>query len=231
MINFPENLKKLRNAYHHSTNDLADLLSLTVQNIKSYEQSKALPSIDNMISISNFFGVSIDYLLIGNKKNKYINYTRFMSLIHKIEPKNSIRNSIENTLANIITNKSGPSQMETEKTNITADLHANLKLLRTQAEITQDSLAKSFGLKWKYSVMKYEQTATPQYDTLLKYSNKFNISVHYLVTGKVLAFDLKDGYLKENALIADKNLNFEDVDNIIKLLEKIIKNKDTELTK
>lgn len=60
---FSEKLKYIRNELRLSQDELAGELGVSRQSISKWESGSAYPEIDKLIMISNFFDVSIDYLL------------------------------------------------------------------------------------------------------------------------------------------------------------------------
>lgn len=60
---FSEKLKYIRNELRISQDELAGELGVSRQSISKWESGSAYPEIDKLIMISNFFDVSIDYLL------------------------------------------------------------------------------------------------------------------------------------------------------------------------
>lgn len=60
---FSEKLKYIRNELRMSQDELAGELGVSRQSISKWESGAAYPEIDKLITISNFFDVSIDYLL------------------------------------------------------------------------------------------------------------------------------------------------------------------------
>ena len=69
-IKFSEVLKKLRKRESINQFDLATNVKLDRSAIANYERGHRLPSVEVLVEISNFFGVSLDYLILGNLKNK-----------------------------------------------------------------------------------------------------------------------------------------------------------------
>lgn len=64
-----QRIKELRNGLNISQVDLGKKLGVTKQCISNWENDNIQPSIDMLIKISKFFGVSTDYLLgIDSKK-------------------------------------------------------------------------------------------------------------------------------------------------------------------
>lgn len=70
-MNFAEKLSNLRIQNGYSQEGLAEKLYVSRQAVSKWEVGATLPETDKLIAISNFFHVSIDYLL---KENVKINY-------------------------------------------------------------------------------------------------------------------------------------------------------------
>lgn len=64
---FPRRLQELRERRHMSRRTLSQLCGLSVNVISMYERGERTPSVENLIQLADFFGVSIDDLL-GRKK-------------------------------------------------------------------------------------------------------------------------------------------------------------------
>lgn len=67
-MSFAEKLYSLRVQYGYSQEALAEKLNVSRQAISKWELGTTLPETDKMIVISEFFDVSIDYLLKDNIK-------------------------------------------------------------------------------------------------------------------------------------------------------------------
>lgn len=59
-------IKELRMAHGLTQVDLAEKLSVSKQTVSNWENNNIQPSVDMLIKISNYFGVSTDYLLGRN---------------------------------------------------------------------------------------------------------------------------------------------------------------------
>ena len=66
MNKLKENLKELRINENLTQEDMAKMLNMSATGYASYEQGKAEPSIDTLITLARFFKVSIDEL-VGNE--------------------------------------------------------------------------------------------------------------------------------------------------------------------
>ena len=58
-----ENLKKLRNEFGISQQTLADKIGVSQQSVNKYENHGVEPDITTLISIADFFNVTVDYLI------------------------------------------------------------------------------------------------------------------------------------------------------------------------
>lgn len=67
---FGQRLKHQRALYGISQEKLAEIIGCSTQYVYQIETGRCKPSIDALLSISDYFGVSIDYLLKGNDNNK-----------------------------------------------------------------------------------------------------------------------------------------------------------------
>ena len=65
-MNFAEKLLNLRTQYGYSQEVLAEKLKVSRQAISKWELGATLPETEKVIAISDFFDVSIDYLLKDN---------------------------------------------------------------------------------------------------------------------------------------------------------------------
>jgi len=64
--------------------DFSKLVKISIHTINSYDKEKSIPSYKNLIKISECFGVSIDYLLMGSD-TPYIRNIELFSLAEKID--------------------------------------------------------------------------------------------------------------------------------------------------
>lgn len=58
-----DKIKSLRLAGNYSQVDVAQKLSVTKQTVSNWENNNIQPSIDMLVKIADFFGVTTDYLL------------------------------------------------------------------------------------------------------------------------------------------------------------------------
>lgn len=70
-MNFAEKLSNLRIQNGYSQEGLAEKLYVSRQAVSKWEVGTTLPETDKLIAISEFFNVSIDYLLKENAKLNY----------------------------------------------------------------------------------------------------------------------------------------------------------------
>lgn len=90
-MNLGTRLKKLRTQKGLSQRQLAKIIGCSHQSIALYEKSKNIKSIEIFQKLSNFFNVSIDYLINGvatneelsNKEKEILNRYRLASDYHR----------------------------------------------------------------------------------------------------------------------------------------------------
>lgn len=64
-MNFGERLYKLRSEKNISQEELAELLDVSRQSISKWENDKAYPEMTRLLFMSDYFDVSLDYLMRG----------------------------------------------------------------------------------------------------------------------------------------------------------------------
>lgn len=78
-MTFGERLYELRSNKNISQEELAELLDVSRQSISKWENNKAYPEMTRLLFMSDYFGVSLDYLMRGveterNGSDKTENY-------------------------------------------------------------------------------------------------------------------------------------------------------------
>lgn len=63
ILGLPLRLKELRKVYGVNQDDLATFVGVSRTNVANYERGFNLPSIDILMKIADYFGVSVDFLL------------------------------------------------------------------------------------------------------------------------------------------------------------------------
>ena len=64
-MNVPERIQELRKQKGISQEELANELGVSRQAVSKWESGQSFPELDNIIALSDFFGVSADYILKG----------------------------------------------------------------------------------------------------------------------------------------------------------------------
>ncbi len=67
MASFGELLSELRKDRYMTQSDLAKQLHVSVSTISNYEKDVHLPDVDKLVSLADFFDVTMDYLLSRTK--------------------------------------------------------------------------------------------------------------------------------------------------------------------
>lgn len=71
MFNFGEHLKEMRISFNYTQKQVASNIGITERNYQRYEANDQRPSFDILISLADFYNVSLDYL-VGRTKNPEI---------------------------------------------------------------------------------------------------------------------------------------------------------------
>ena len=100
----------LRKKHKFSQKELGDHLGIGVSSISLWEQGKRQPSLDNIISIAKLFGVSTDYILLGESEKKEVTRSEaeFLELYNQLSDvqKSEIKGIVHGLLM-ASSNKSG----------------------------------------------------------------------------------------------------------------------------
>lgn len=122
-----EKIKELRNKFSLSQEQLAEKLNVSRQAITKWEGNVGLPDTENLKSISELFGVTIDYLLDNNSdgnfqavmreevnfKNLWDGYDEIISLLKQRYPEpNEIYSLVKTRKLSIASLIIGPSKIE-----------------------------------------------------------------------------------------------------------------------
>ncbi len=222
-------LKSLKEHFSLTTGDIAQKLNIGVDTFKSYEFGKILPPYEATITLSKIFGVSIDYLVFSD--NHFIN---FLLLFYLAEKTNNLpnmdRSYIDDSVNQFIKTKKVTNDCSSvkfdnlEQYRLSNSIHDNIKLLREKNNLSQDKMAKLLNLSSKVSISQYEKKSKPPFEILKKMSLKFNLSVHYLLTGSPLIFNIEDNLLNKNLLIFDKVATLIEVEVITAVFKQILSN-------
>ena len=68
MTSFKERLKELRNEKNITQQELGHIVNMSKMAISHWEKGHSEPSIAQLIILSNYFEVSVDYLIGKNEK-------------------------------------------------------------------------------------------------------------------------------------------------------------------
>ena len=100
LTGFPNRLTELRESKDLTKKQLAQILHVSDSCVSQYENGSAMPGCDTLILISQYFGVSIDYLLGNDGKDKIfpidsefcnnVNYYTLLTRCSKLSPSRRI---------------------------------------------------------------------------------------------------------------------------------------------
>ncbi|GGA35392.1 hypothetical protein GCM10007416_05270 [Kroppenstedtia guangzhouensis] len=69
MAEFKDRFKELKNEKNASYKDIANLLGISVRAVQHYASGDRFPDYHGLITLSDYFGVSLDYL-VGRSDNR-----------------------------------------------------------------------------------------------------------------------------------------------------------------
>ncbi|HOO61575.1 MAG TPA: helix-turn-helix transcriptional regulator [Bacillota bacterium] len=70
MDSFGERLAKLRKDHNISQEEFAELLNVSRQSISKWENDKAYPEMNRLVFLSDYFQVSLDFLMRGSEQSE-----------------------------------------------------------------------------------------------------------------------------------------------------------------
>jgi transcriptional regulator with XRE-family HTH domain len=225
-FNIAANIKQLRKVQNITLIDLQKKTNIEINTLKNYENF-LLPSIKNLIKISSFFGVSIDFLLLGNN-TKYPQNIYLISLAQKIDSLDQFKRfQIESTANSLIGKKDNNIQVKTDNFDLllTDNIHENIKTLRKYKKFSQKQIAKYLNIH-PTSIYSYEKKSIPPAIKLFKIAEFLDVSVHSIATGKKLQFNFTNNHLLNIMLKADKFLTLQEKYFFIHLMQRIIEDSE-----
>ena len=221
---FFEVLKNLRNDSGLSLEELSDVLNIKSGKLKGYEFKKAYPPFEILKRLSNVFGVSIDYLLKGDR-SKFIKNISLFGLAEKID-KTMLQDmgKVESYIDTFLyKGKTNSIYYDVLDYKFSDSFNNNFTEIIKQSGLTGKDIAKKLNVSER-QISSYKKFSECSYDFLVKISTFFNISIHWLITGEKLFFDITNIKFKELILKADEQLKKDQTDTVIKLMQQILKN-------
>lgn len=81
--NIPDRLKQLRETANLTQSDMAEILDVKLQSYQRFEYGSRRPSLDVLIALADYFGVSLDYLvgISDNPKRNQLSQDGFFSFL------------------------------------------------------------------------------------------------------------------------------------------------------
>ena len=193
--------------------------------MKSYEHKNIKPPLNSLIKLSNYFGVTIDFLILWDK-TPFLHNLKLLNLAKQIDEMDQLhRFQIESMASSLL---KGKNKIEIKQDNnipaeLTKDFHLNLKTLREQKGVFQKDIAELLETN-RSMATHYENQSTPPIEGLIKLSDYFGVSINALATGQKLFLPFKDGQFGETIYQADQLLTLDEHKMMMHLMEAIINN-------
>lgn len=218
------NIRELRNNSNLTLDGLSKNINIAFETILKYESNLISPNIERLISISGFFGVSLDFLIHWSKTS-YIYSTELFRLAEIIDKLDQVKRfQIESTANTFLENEGEKEMLPFKEDVIDMDdnVHSNITILRKNKGISQKNIAEFLEIT-QSGVANYEMKTKPPIDKLVKLSELFGVSIHSIVTGKKLICQIENKGLKNAIMKADHQLSIKDKSILILLMNKVIK--------
>lgn len=229
-FNISSNLKNLRKAAGVTFNKFHYATGIKENTLQKYEIEFKTPSLKNLIKISDFYSITLDFLLLYNK-TKFPISTKLHYLAEKIDKMNQVKRfQVESTASTLIGSRNlhKPTHVKTDSNSLilTDDIHKNIRILRENKNYTQKVVAEAIGVLLN-QISCYEREAIPPADKLIKISMFFDVSIHALATGiKINYSKIENKALREIVIKADSLLSLDDKATLIKLMQRIIEDSE-----
>jgi transcriptional regulator with XRE-family HTH domain len=223
------NLRRLRKFKDITVSDLYHFTNINKNNLRKYETNYLLPALDNLRILADYFGISLDFLLLWDK-TKYPRNILLFSLAKKIDAMDQVKRfQIESTATSLIGGKKIDIEFEIKLDEfypkLTVNINENIKILRTHKNILQREVAEYIGIHPK-AFTPYERKSIPPAPKLIKMAEFLNVSIHSLATGIKLNYEFNSKQLLRIIFLADRLLNLEDKKILIRLMQRIIEDSD-----
>ena len=226
-------IKDFSQIYGINLNDLSKKIDVQFRTLRSYISLETMPPLRTIKKIANFFGISIDFLL--SKNTSYITDIRFFSLAEQIDKFNPdewyrIQSAIITFLGRERRNEKVNMNFDDNIIITTPHVHQNIKILRENANMSQIEIGEKLGLS--NSIISYYESgdSIPPFESILKLSDIFNVSVHMITTGQKLYFQFKNAGFKDAILLAETFISMKDRFFLYEMMQNIIENNKTPVT-
>lgn len=97
-IKIGKNLKKIRNSYGYTQEQLAEKIECSTRHISDIEQDRAKPSYEILIRICNIYNITINDIF-----NEYLHEKEEQKINYELLGYNTLNKKDKNTIINLIT--------------------------------------------------------------------------------------------------------------------------------
>lgn len=224
-------LSNLNSLYGLSLKELSKKSKLNFTTLEGYEFKNIQPPYQNIIKLSSFFNLSIDYLTRG-EQSRFIKNILFLKFANEVDdlPYSEV-NKLEIYIDAFLDRRKSIHRIyDKADLQFTKNFNDNFRAIVEYSELTENDFAKKFDLT-KRKVASYKKATECPYEILCKISDKYKISMHWIITGEKLNFNFEDRKFEKQVLKADEYLEKKYIDNTIELAEKILKSNNVDLEK
>ena len=224
-IFFSNTIKLLRNLNGLTLEKLAKQTKIGINSIIDYERDSHFPTLKNLITLSNFFSVSIDFLMMGSATD-YPKNLKLFRLARELDRQSQPheRSHIEMTAKSFldkINQKDFTSKLDLSNLKLSNDIKENIKTVKELKNISSKQIADRLEITLG-QVSHYQNRSVPPAEKLPTLSDILCVSIHALVTGEILNFSFKDGHFNEIINLSDRFLSLDHQKFLIELMGNII---------
>lgn len=218
-------MKTLRKTKEITLEQLASSTNIPLETLKNYEQDFSFPNLTNLLSLSSFFEISVDYFILQSTC-AYIRSLKLITCGDKIDKLDQTkRYQVEMTIESLLNKDSLRNykqiKLDTIEYNLSENFNTNMKTILEKNEISQKEIANYLGVDSSV-ISYYKSKSVPPVEKLIKLSELFNMSIHSLITGKKLVCNYLNKSLQNSIFKADYLLSNKDKEILLYLMTRII---------
>lgn len=223
IINFGKKIQIIRQNSGLTIADVYNKTKISKSTLESYEAGQFRPPYKALKKLSELFALSIDFLILG-EETKYIKFISMFEQAEKIDKLSSEdRSRIETFIDTFL---GGGKEIhhfyDTTEFILSSNFNHNITVLFSHLKLTQKEIGKKIGGLTERQIASYKKNSECSYETLISISKIFNISIHYLITGKRLIYNFENRQFEKYVLSADEYLDFQKFFILMEMMQKII---------
>lgn len=221
-IEFSKILKTLRREHRLSANEFSKKLGIGIGTVKSYEDRSIFARYKDLIRIAKYYGVCVDYLLIGDKTH-FIRKIKLFELGERTDKlKYSQHQKVQSFIDTFVdVEKKINYHYDKKEFSFNSNFNHNFTEVIKHSGLTAKDISSKFSISERM-VAAYKKSSECPYDLLVKLSNHFKFSVNWIVTGKKMDWQFENKQFERYIFLADQCLKPSQCQTLIEMMEKIL---------